>query len=592
LNQIPYALNVAADGMVWICGTGNDTLYRFNPKTEYLVEFPLPFRVSYTREIEFDKDGNVWTSTSGPARHMENYCGTVIKLELPKDAEEIGGMKLKPIELSPEEQGIMSDVARQKAEASLGALLAKIEARALPKDYVGKPHQPYVDRVIAKLPAEQRARVGRLFQQRRKAIVPMENPGHSFIKILDYVAQGGRATEIPAEPGPGSSAGESVEEKTGIHRLDGSKHSPFDAFVYVNRIPDKPRAEEKSHQFAGRIHGRLANQEGRVLLKLPPGMNRAAYDGFKTFLGSEGNAKLTNCAACHSPPELKQLRNGKWSATDLTKILRGKMKKAASGDPDYSGLKISDADIPNLIAFQQTLTDADDEAFRELILSAKVVDVTARQSPSLSGRVRLEGTPPKRSQLPLDEASRKLYKGEPALDESILVSRSGGLANVFVYVKNPPEGKFPSPTSPAVIDQQKSVFLPRVQGLRVGQKVVMKNGDPFIHNIRSLSRKNRPFNIAQPAGSPDREKTFESAEGPITIKCDFHPWMTAHFWVMDHPFFAVTNQNGTFSIPHLPPGNYTLAAWHEVFGEQEIKATLGEGKPTNPKFTFRSKEEN
>ena len=119
LNQIPYALNVAPDGMVWICGTHNDTLYRFNPKTEYLIEFPLPFRVSYTREIEFDKDGNVWTSTSGPARHMENACGTIIKLEIPADAEESGGIKLAPIELSLEEQGVQSVVARQEEAKKL-----------------------------------------------------------------------------------------------------------------------------------------------------------------------------------------------------------------------------------------------------------------------------------------------------------------------------------------------------------------------------------------------------------------------------------------------------------------------------------------
>ena len=103
----------------------------------------------------------------------------------------------------------------------------------------------------------------------------------------------------------------------------------------------------------------------------------------------------------------------------------------------------------------------------------------------------------------------------------------------------------------------------------------MKNGDPFIHNIRSLSRKNSPFNIAQPTGSPDRRKTFEAAEGPITIKCDFHRWMTAHFWVMDHPFFAVTDNEGRFSIPNLPPGKYTLAAWHEVFGKTRASQKQG-----------------
>ena len=608
LNQIPYALNVAPDGMVWICGTGNDTLYRFNPKTEYLVEFPLPHRVSYTREIEFGKDGSVWTSTSGPARHMENVCGTIIKLEiLDGFNEEVGGMKVSPIKLSLEEQGVMTAEARQAEEARLGALLAKIEARALPKEYLEGSHQPYVDRIMAGLTKDQRGRVGRLFNQRRQAGVSMENPGHSFVRILDYVAKGGRATEIPAEPGPGTTpppkpSGNSIEEKTGIHRLGNSRRTRFDAFVYVNRLPDKPREGESPHQFAGRIHGRLANQEGRVLLKLPPGMDRAAYNGFKTFLGSEGDLKTTNCAACHSPPDFGisrsgSLRDGNWSVAKFKAILRKKMSKAAAGEAGYSGLKISEADIPNLVAFQQTLSRVNDEEFRQLILNAQVLDVTAnpKQKPmsqaTVTGSVRFEGERPPRKRLNMDDATRKLYDGKPAFDESVLIDGSGGLANVFVFVKNPPQGDYPVPKKPVVLDQRKSVFRPRVLGVRAGQEIVMKNGDPFIHNIRSLSRKNRPFNIVQPAGSPDRGKTFEAAEGPITIKCDFHRWMTAHFWVMDHPFHAVTDAHGQFSIPGLPPGKYTLEAWHEVFGEQEIEVTVDPGSRSKPAFTFRPEKD-
>ncbi len=82
-NRIPYALNVGPKGNIWICGTGSDSLLRFNPKTEKLVEFRLPSRVTYTREIEFDEDGNIWTCNSnGPARHTERGFGSIIKLEL------------------------------------------------------------------------------------------------------------------------------------------------------------------------------------------------------------------------------------------------------------------------------------------------------------------------------------------------------------------------------------------------------------------------------------------------------------------------------------------------------------------------------
>ena len=115
----------------------------------------------------------------------------------------------------------------------------------------------------------------------------------------------------------------------------------------------------------------------------------------------------------------------------------------------------------------------------------------------------------------------------------------------------------------------------------------MKNGDPFIHNIRSLSFKNRAFNIAQPANSPDRNKVFTKKEGPITIKCDFHRWMTAHFFVMDNPFFAVTDARGAFRIPELPDGQYTIAAWHEEFGEKVKEITVSGGS-ADTGFSFKA----
>ena len=130
------------------------------------------------------------------------------------------------------------------------------------------------------------------------------------------------------------------------------------------------------------------------------------------------------------------------------------------------------------------------------------------------------------------------------------------------------------------------MFRPRVQGLQVGQALHMRNSDPFIHNVRSLSRKNRPFNSAQPPGSEDREKVLTKKEGPITIKCDFHPWMIAHFFVLDHPFFAVSDAAGRFAIDGLAPGSYTLAAWHEAYGEQALEVRVGPGA-SRAAFTFK-----
>lgn len=641
LNQIPYALNVAPDGMVWICGTGNDTLYRFNPKTEYLVEFPLPFRVSYTREIEFDKEGNVWTSTSGPARHMENVCGTVIKLEILGDLdEEDGGTKLTPINLSLAEQGIASEADR--AQVAKAKKMGEDATKLIQSGKFDSAPFEAVDLALKQKDLDARGSAlsvafGRLgvgvggveIEAVEKRVNSMNNSrdkdfaingmAHGLVssdperalKWANSIADDGfrkvvvRNVSRRIKPQPNNSkkpAQKSMEEKTEIHRLDSPKRAPFDAFVYVNRIPDKLREGESPKDFAGRIHGRLANQEGRIQLKLPPGLDLAAYDGFKSFLGSEGNPAISNCMACHSGPEFLagkgSLRNHKKNDGELQAIIRGKMAKAAAGDQAYAGLEITDAEVAGLVSFLQSLNDVSDKRFRDLVLEARVTDVTKKPKPKntegpksrplLKGTIRFEGPRPKRIPIHMDEPSRKLHKTQP-LDESVLISKSGGLANVFVYVKNPPPGEYKPPTKPAILDQKGSIFTPRVQAVRVGQQLMMKNGDPFIHNVRSLSRKNRQFNIAQPQGSPDREKTFDQAEGPIILKCDFHRWMEAHLWVMDHPFYAVANTEGEFEILDLPPGDYEISAWHEKLGEQSQKITVGkDGSISNFKFHTRS----
>lgn len=641
LNQIPYALNVAPDGMVWICGTGNDTLYRFNPKTEYLVEFPLPFRVSYTREIEFDKEGNVWTSTSGPARHMENACGTIIKLEILDDLnEETGGIKLSPIKLSLAEQGIASEADRvrvakaKKAGENATKLIQSGKFDSAPFDAVDfalkvknlEGRRSALSAAFGRLGGGVGGMKIEVVEKRINSIGSSQNKDYAIngfahglvakdperaLKWANSIKDEGFrkivvrnvSRRIKSQPANSKkSSQKSMEEKTGIHRLDSPKRSPFDAFVYVNRIPDKAREGESPKDFAGRIHGRLANQEGRIQLKLPPGMDLAAYQGFKSFLGSEGNPAISNCMACHSGPEFSvgkgSLRNQKKTGAELQAIIRGKMAKAAGGDQAYAGLEITDAEVTGLVSFLQSLNDVSDKRFRDLVLEAKVTDVTKKPTPKntegaklkrlLRGTIRFEGPRPKRAPVHMDESSRKLHQSQPR-DESVLIGKFGGLANVFVYIKNPPAGEYKLPTKPAILDQKGSIFIPRVQAVRVGQQLMMKNGDPFIHNVRSLSRKNRQFNIAQPQGSPDREKTFDQAEGPITLKCDFHRWMEAHLWVMDHPFYAVTNAEGEFEILDLPPGDYEISAWHEKLGEQSQEITVRKGgSVSNFKFRVRS----
>ncbi|MBC8356848.1 MAG: carboxypeptidase regulatory-like domain-containing protein [Planctomycetes bacterium] len=190
-NQIPYALNVDKDGIVWICGTGNDTINRFDPKTETLVEFRLPTRVSYTREIEFDDDGNVWTSTSGPARHMERGVGAVIKISLPKTLPEGGGIRLTPKRYEGSHDiGNLATAAKTSLPKKRDntALFAKIDKAEMPAAYRTMPHQKYVDQRIAGMPPQSRPRVGQLWHEFRQANPDRKQDGKMFIRILEYVA--------------------------------------------------------------------------------------------------------------------------------------------------------------------------------------------------------------------------------------------------------------------------------------------------------------------------------------------------------------------------------------------------------------------
>ena len=211
----------------------------------------------------------------------------------------------------------------------------------------------------------------------------------------------------------------------------------------------------------------------------------------------------------------------------------------------------------------------------------------------ISGVIKLDGPQPKRPPLQLTPESRKLYEGQPyPRDEVELVSAKGEIKNVFVYIrKGLPAGKtYTAPKKAALLDQQRSMFRPRIQGLFVGQDFAMRNSDPIIHNVRSLSQENRPFNIAQPAGTPDRLKRFSDKEGPIELRCDYHRWMRAFIFVMDHPFFAVTDEHGRFTIKNLPLGEYVLATWHESLGKNKQIIQVGDSGLKKVNFTYKPKK--
>jgi plastocyanin len=194
---------------------------------------------------------------------------------------------------------------------------------------------------------------------------------------------------------------------------------------------------------------------------------------------------------------------------------------------------------------------------------------------SITGKVIFEGTPPPRRPVSMDATPACARQHEKAqLSEEVIVNENGTLRNVFVYVKEGlPAGQWPVPTTPVTIDQKGCVYKPHVIGVMVNQDVEFLNSDPTNHNIHPLPRLNREWNESQPPQGEPKLKPFPKAEIGIPVKCNVHPWMRVYVNVVEHPFHAVTGEDGSFTLKGLPPGEYTLEAWHERYGTQEIKVT-------------------
>lgn len=231
-------------------------------------------------------------------------------------------------------------------------------------------------------------------------------------------------------------------------------------------------------------------------------------------------------------------------------------------------------------------------------VAGSLFGLTSVQAGSIEGRASFEGERPKRDEVALLEVSLagarnsecvKLHKDSPLLTEDAIVGEKGELANVVVYVKSPVTGNFPVPAEPAMLDQVGCRYEPHILTMRTGQTLDVRNSDPLVHNVRSFPKENRPFNMGQGEGNV-REKVLRKAENAIKIKCDIHRWMTGYIFVFDNPFHAVSAADGSFSIEGLPAGEYTLAAWHEVYGEQEAKVTVGEDGAASVNFTFKKAE--
>ncbi len=205
----------------------------------------------------------------------------------------------------------------------------------------------------------------------------------------------------------------------------------------------------------------------------------------------------------------------------------------------------------------------------------------------IAGKAVFAGKKPVRKKIVVEDGDcGKTMQGE-LLAEDLVVGASGGLANVFVHVVAGLEGKTFAPVETKVVfDQRGCSFRPHALPVRVGQPVEVTNSDQVTHNVHPMPKENREWNQGQPPGAPPVERQFSKAETGIRVKCNVHAWMRSYIHVLDHPYFAVTGEDGAFEISNLPPGEYTIEAWHEKLPKQTAKLTVAPSGTAAGDFTF------
>lgn len=206
----------------------------------------------------------------------------------------------------------------------------------------------------------------------------------------------------------------------------------------------------------------------------------------------------------------------------------------------------------------------------------------------ITGVVKLAGAPP--AVAAIKTTKNQDYCGMSIPNPLYDVGKGGGLGNVEVYIKEIAHGKA-KPTAPITLTNTHCMFQPRVQGACVGQQVKISSEDPILHNTHpQVADTNATlYNVALPFKGFSVVKPLLPQAGVVRVKCDAHEWMRAWIVELDHPYFATTDETGKFDLADVPPGTYTVVAWHEVMGEKTGTVTVAGGKPATVDFQFAAK---
>lgn len=208
---------------------------------------------------------------------------------------------------------------------------------------------------------------------------------------------------------------------------------------------------------------------------------------------------------------------------------------------------------------------------------------------TVSGKVTYTGTPAKPKPIDMSkEPTCAKQHATPVTTETVVTGPNNALANVVVYISAgaPDEGQVPAQA--VTFEQKGCQYLPHVLVMHTGQELKVVNDDQTSHNIHPLAKVNREWNKSQPPGTPPISEKYDKEEF-ITVKCNVHPWMRGYFAVLKTSHYDISKDDGGFKLPNLPPGKYTLTAWHEDYGTQTAEVTITGNETKDVTFTFKAK---
>ena len=206
-----------------------------------------------------------------------------------------------------------------------------------------------------------------------------------------------------------------------------------------------------------------------------------------------------------------------------------------------------------------------------------IVNSATLHAATIIGAVKFAGERPKL--VPVKVSKDQDYCGETLPNDSYSIDSNSGFGNVVVYVESAPSVAA-DPKKLNVIENNGCRYLPRISGMQKGERLLIKNNDPKLHIPHSYLHDKTVFMLSLPFKNTALEATHKIREaGILKLVCDTHAWMLGFMHVFDHPYFAVTDDQGRFTIPNLPSGSYTLKAWHEEAGivSRQITVTEGDG---------------